>query len=398
MRKNLLMIVLLLGMLLFSTGAALADGHGLPEPFCGDLSDDDCDFLFAAQEAGLQVSSYTSSVDATTVVAGIPGLPADELVFEWGQDAVIEMDPEIVMNMIELQMGGAEAMMENMDDLVTATVDFYRTLGVDTVVDFTMPAEIADALSAQAGIEIPEAITVQLVMKDGFAYIATEDLAFIDPSIPDMGAWLGIDMAGAVEMGFAQSMDSDDPAQQAAMAQSFGFSSLLNSEEVRGLLADFVTVERLDDDAVDGTDVAVFENGFDFAGFLASPGFWELVRTNLDLINEMGDTQLTEAELQQAQTAMTFLGPALLQGLQLNSTTSLGTEDLFPYAQTVNFSWDLASLLSFAASTGAVPAGSPAEALVSLQIDAVNGDFNSADEIEAPEDATIIPLEGMEAE
>lgn len=61
----------------------------------------------------------------------------------------------------------------------------------------------------------------------------------------------------------------------------------------------------------------------------------------------------------------------------------------------VDFSWDLSDLLSFAATTGALPPGSPTRALISLEIDATSADFDNAPEIEAPEDALVIPLEAM---
>lgn len=395
MRKNALLILLVIALLAFSAAPALA--QDLPEPFCGDLEEADCAILQAAQDAQMEISSYVSTVDATALVAGIPGLPADELTFEWSQDTVLSMDPELTMAMAELQMQGPEAMMENLEELADLTVQFYQTLGVDATVDLTLPEEIASILSAQAGVEVPEDLSLQVVMVDGFAYIATEGLAFLGPQLTDMGEWIGVDLASAVEMGFDQSLNSDDPAQQAQMAQSLGFSSMLSSEEVRGLFEDFVVVERLDDADVDGTDVAVFETSFDFAGFLASPGFWQFLTDNLDTISSMSQTPITEEELQQAQMALTFLGPALLEGLEFTSTSSLGAEDSLPYGQLVSFNWDLAGLLQFAASTGAVPAGTGRDALISLEIDATNSEFDAAPEITAPEDATIIPLEGMEA-
>jgi hypothetical protein len=396
MRKNALLILLLVALLAFPTGTLFA--QDLPEPFCGQLSEADCDILRMSQEAQLDASSYTSSVDATTTVVGIPGLPAEELVFNWVQDSVIHLDPEVTRRMVELQTQGAEAMMENFEELMDLTVELYRTLGLDIVIDFTMPEEIADALAAQSGVEVPEELSFHVIMVDGFAYIATAGLDYLDPSLPEVADWIGVDLAGMVEMGVAQSTSAQDPAQQEAMMQSMAFSSMFSSDEVRGLLEDFVVVERLDDDEVGGTDVAVFETGFDFAGFLASPGFWMLVEENLDAINDMADMELTAQELQQARMAITFLGPALLQGLQLSSTASIGTDDYYPYAQAVDFSWDLSDLLSFAATTGALPPGSPTRALIGLEIDAVSGDFDDAPEIEAPEDAMIIPLEAMGAQ
>jgi hypothetical protein len=394
MRKNALLILLVIALMAFSAAPAFA--QNLPEPFCGDLDEADCAILQAAQDAQLALSSYVSTADATAVIAGIPGLPADELTFEWSQDTVLFLDPELTAAMAELQMQGPEAMLESMEELADLTVQFYETLGVDATVNVTLPAEIASILSAQAGVEVPEDLSLQVIMSDGFAYIATEGLAFLGPQFTDMGDWIGVDLASAVAMGFEQSLNSDDPAQQAQMAQSLGFSAMLSSEEGRALIEDYVIVERLDDDEVDGTEVNVFETSFDFAGFLASPGFWQFITDNLDTINSMSQTPITEEELQQAQMALTFLGPALLEGLEFSTTSSLGAEDALPYAQNVSFNWDLSGLLQFAASTGAVPAGTGTDARISLEIDATNSDFDAAPEITAPEDATIIPLEGME--
>jgi len=392
MRKNVMRVLLLVALLIFTTAPVFA--QGIPEPFCGQLADEDCDILLEAQTAQLALTSSTSSVEAVTSVSGVPGLPADELTFSWVQDSVIHLDPDVTSQMMELQSAGAEALMENMEDFMGVTVEFYQTLGLDTTVDFTMPEEIASILSAQAGVEVPEELNLHIIMADGFAYIATEGLAFIDPSLPDMGEWIGVDLAGAVEMGLEQSMTSEDPAQQQAMMQSMGVSSMLNSDEVRGLFEEFVLVERLDDDTVGDVDVAVFESGFDFAGFLASPGFWQLIEDNLETINAMTQQPISAEELQQARMAVTFLGPALLQGLELSSTSSIGVEDFHNYAQTVDFNWDLSGLLQMAASTGALPAGSPTSASISLQIDATNGDFDAAPDIAAPEDAMIVPLDG----
>lgn len=393
MHKNLLMVLLLLALSLFSTGTALA--QDLPEPFCGALAEDDCEILRQSQTAQLEVTSSTSSVEMVATVLGVPGLPAEELVFNWLQDATIHIDPEVMMEMIELQMAGPEEMIENMDALGDLTVELYRTMDLDAEVSLSLPQEIAALLSAQSGIDVPEELMMHVILKDGIGYIAAEDLAFIDPSIATMGEWFGVDIAGAVEMGFEQSMNAQNAADQQAMMQSMAFGSLLNDEEVRGLFEGFVTAERGDDGEVEGAEVAVFESGFDFAGFLSSPGFWSLIAENLDAINAMADMQLTAEELQQAQMGMTFLGPALLQGLTFNSTTSIGLDDNLPYAQTIDFAWDLSSLLAFAASTGALPAGSPSEAMISLEVDSVSSDYNSAPEIEAPEDAVIIPLDAM---
>jgi hypothetical protein len=292
-----------------------------------------------------------------------------------------------------------QAMMDDMDGFMALAVEFYQTVGLDTMVNFVMPAEIAALLSAQSGIDVPTEIALHVILKDGFAYISTEGLDFIDPSIPALGDWLGVDFAGLMEMSLQQGMASADAEQQQAMMTSMGISAMLTSSDVRDLLDPFVAVERADDDTIDGVDVAVFVDSFDFAGFLASPAFWGFVEANLDTINSLSDTPVTAEELQQAQMALTFLGPALLQGLELTTVKAIGLEDAYPYGQSVDFHWDLASLLSFAASTGALPSDmDTSNALVSLVVDATNTDFNDAAAIEAPADAMIFPLEGMMAQ
>ena len=154
MRQKILLVLLVLSLLVFTAGPVFA--QDMPEPFCGQLSADDCDLLKMSQQAQMDVSSMTSTVDASTTIAGLPGLPADELTFNWVQDTTISLDPEVTQQMMEMQMAGAEAIMENMQDFADLTVEFYKTLGLDAQIDLTMPEEIAQLLSAQSGIEVPE--------------------------------------------------------------------------------------------------------------------------------------------------------------------------------------------------------------------------------------------------
>ncbi len=392
MLKKARVLLLVLALLVFATAPAFA--QDLPEPFCGNLAAEDCDLLKDAQAAQFEVTSQTSVVDVNATIAGIPGAPAEELTFSYVQDATIFIDPEIALRMLELQQD-PEALLDNMEEMMDVVVELYRTMDLDLDLSVTLPPEIAAIFSAQAGIEVPEDLAFELVLKDGFGYIATEGLAFADPSIPEIGEWLGIDLAGLIEMGLAEGM-SEEMESDPQMAQSMALSAAFSSEEVRSLFDPFVVVERTDDSEVDGTEVAVFETSFDFAGFLASPGFWSFVEANLDAINSMGEAQVTAEDLQQARMALTFLGPALLQGLELTTVTSIGVDDGYAYNSTIDFNWDLSDLLAFAASTGAMPVDGASNAFISLAVDSSAADFNEAAEVEAPADAVIVPLEGLE--
>src|SRR5688572_13490425 len=100
MRKHVLTVFLVFVLSLSTTGAALA--QELPEPFCGDLAAEDCEILQKAQEAMLDVTSYTSRSEIEFYLAGVPDLPVDELTFSWTQAVNIAMDPELMQEMAAL--------------------------------------------------------------------------------------------------------------------------------------------------------------------------------------------------------------------------------------------------------------------------------------------------------
>lgn len=402
MRKNILMIALLLALFSSTTGSVFAAQQTkTPEPFCGTLAKSDCDLLKKSQAANMQVESVVTNVQIDVSVTGIPEMPVDELAFSITEDAVVMTDPELMADMAGLAGMDAAALMEDPEQLTDLLVGFYSTLGLDLALEITMSPEIAELLSADSPVAIPDEITLHVKMKDGFAYVNTEDLAVFEPAIADMGEWLGVDFAGFMEQALAQGA-MQDPAQMQGMATGMAMGSMFNSEEMRNMFEEYVLVERLKDGKAGTQNTAVFETTFDFAGFVTSEAFWDLVTENLDTINAMSETQITEEELQEAKLALTFLGPALFKDLEFATTQSIGQKDYHVYASTFDLNWDLTSILAFAEaaqSGGALPKrnANAKPAVISLTMETTNSDFNEAPEIEAPENATIIPLEALES-
>lgn len=398
MRKHILMFFLIFSLLLATAGAAFA--QELPEPFCGDLDDEDCEIIAKSQEAMLEVNEYTSSSELDLSITGIPDLPFEELAFNWQQDVIVAMDPELLLAIVEWQRMAPQEMMESMEELSELILQLYSTIRLDADFRLTMPEEIAALLSADSPVEIPEEIALQVIMADGFAYVNTEDLAVFEPSITEMGDWIGIDIVGAMEMALAENESQLSQADQQAMMQGFAIGSMFSSEGLSNLIEDYVVLERLDDETVGDQDAAVFSGSFDFAGFVASEGLWDFLEENLDLINQMSEQQLTTAELQQARTALTFLGPAIFQTLEFETTQTIGLDDFYTYASDLTIDWDLTTIMGFVAAMerGGPPAraGQGSDAAFNLSISTTNADFNDAPEVEAPEDAFIIPLEAME--
>jgi len=406
--KNLLMVSLLLLFTFASTGAALAAHADLPAPFCGELADEDCEILTESQAVMAEVEelSYTSQVDI--MVAGIPDLPAEEISVSLAQDSVIYMDPTVIHDMTDFQSQMAEIAADDMEafmsDYTDLVVDFYSTLGLDADLTITLPEEIAAVLSEQAGgLQVPEEINIQARMVEGFLYANLDELVAAIPELDGMGVegWFGLDFATLVSDGLGQAMSMEemgDPSGMAGFQAGLGAGSMLNTEAVRTLFADYVNVERLDDEAVDGQDVAVFRTTFDFGAFVASDGFLTLLRDNLELISQVSDTPITEAEFDEVSMGLRFLGPSLFQDLDFETVQSIGVEDGYVYRSEVNFNWPLKTIVAMAAMAdgGQQQDMGDLEPVVTFNTVQENTDFDDAPEVEAPEDAQIIPLETLQ--
>jgi len=128
LKKSTAAIVLAF-LLVFSAVPVFA--QDLPAPFCGDLSEDDCAILTSSQDAMLAVGSgvYNSEIDF--MVAGIPGLPVEEVSFNLLQDATYALDPALTAQLIEMQSMAPEEMTENMEAMFDLLLEVYATMAYD---------------------------------------------------------------------------------------------------------------------------------------------------------------------------------------------------------------------------------------------------------------------------
>lgn len=386
-------MVMTLGLLLLLLAASVAPAFAqMPEPFCGDLSDDDCAILMDSQDATLEVESSSSSLNVDILIAGIPGLPADELAFNYAQDSTVALDPELAMAIMEMQQMAPDELMDNMDAMVESLLDLYENVAIDTAVSFTMPQEIADAASAEAGLEIPTTLSAMLRMVDGYGYANIDELAAEIPELAGVSGWYGLDVVSLMEASFEQSMDSANSGpDMAASMTGFGLTSFLNSQEGRDMLADYIEVERVDDSTIDGQDVAVFQTTFDFGRFVGSPAFAELLVSQRAMINQAMDMDLSEADLTEALSLLPMFGPMLFTGLDFEITQSIGLEDFYIHDSSLTFHWDLSSLIAVARMADAsleLPEG--IAPVINFDVTNSAADFNAIDDIEAPEGALIV--------
>ncbi len=397
LKKSTAAIVLAF-LLVFSAVPVFA--QDLPAPFCGDLSEDDCAILTSSQDAMLAVGSgvYNSEIDF--MVAGIPGLPVEEVSFNLLQDATYALDPALTAQLIEMQSMAPEEMTENMEAMFDLLLEVYATMAYDGQMQLTLPEDMAALLSAQAGMEIPEEINLQVRIVDGYGYINLDDLAVFAPGQEGLEGWAGIDILSVMEMGLQESMQQAE-TNPASMA-SFGIGNFFNSEEGRAMIEPFISIERLEDIAIDGQDVAVFDNTFNVSSFVASPLFRDLIISQLPTINQLAETELTEEEATEALTMLSFVGPMLFAGLDFHTSQAIGLEDFYTYQSDFVFNWDLSSLVAVARmvdSDGAMGLSTlmgDVEPIINFEISTMASDHNNTEEITAPEGAQIIPLEAMQ--
>ncbi len=385
-------------LLVFSAVPAFA--QDLPEPFCGELAEDDCTILASSQEAMLEVGSGVYNSEINLLVAGIPGLPVEELSFSLVQEAVYALDPALTAELVAMQSMAPEEMAENMDAMFDLLLGVYATMAYDGQMVLTLPQDVADLLTAQAGVEIPTEINLQVRVVEGYAYINLDDLAVFAPDQEGLEGWAGIDILSVMEMGLQESLDQAE-SNPASLA-GFGLGNFFNSEEGRATIAPYISVERLDDSTAGDQDVAVFDSTFDVSGFLGSPLFRDIVISQLPTINQLSETQLTEEEATEALTMLSFVGPMLFAGLDFHTTQAIGIEDFYTYESDFVFNWDLSSLVAVAQmvdSDGAMGLSTmmgDSAPVINFDVSTTASDHNNAPEITAPEDAQIIPLEAMQ--
>jgi hypothetical protein len=159
----------------------------------------------------------------------------------------------------------------------------------------------------------------------------------------------------------------------------------------------FMTVERVEDDEIDGAAVAVFVTKVDLLAFISSPEFIELVK-GLAASGALGEDAPSAADLDQALGMLGMMGPMIFQGLTSESSTAVSIDEPnYILGESTLFSWDLTSLLQMAAMSGAVPADQlpSGQSLIELSTIVVNSEIGVEQTIEAPADAQIVPAEAM---
>lgn len=404
MRSKVLSLLLVLVLLLATFSTAFAQA----EPFCGDLDEADCALLTAASENMQEVASYQASAVYSTQLVGIPGLPLSEAAVDVMVGGAFSYDDAALAAAQELAAATSQeeiaALMSESPDLF---VDFYNGWAFDAQIDVAVSEELATALSADAGIVVPTALSVPLILADGILYADVTELAPLMEGGESMTGWIGFELGRLLEAAadqgiFEQAAASMEPeavamasgSDAATAAALMGLSAALSDPAA---FEQFQTVERVDDGDLDGTPVAVFVTTFDVLSFISSPQFVDLI-TGLVDSGVLGADAPSAADIEQTMQMVGLMGPMIFQGLTAASTTMVSLDEPnYILGQRNSFDWDLAGLLQMVAMSGALPADqmSSDASTISISTTVINSAIDEEQTIEAPADAVIVPAEAM---
>jgi len=386
--RTLISLLLALAILAIPTAQVFAQDAGDgPVIFCGDLNEVDCDILHASADAmeALTEGSYDAYFEF--FAGGIPETPFSEISGDWTQISDFVISDELQATMAGLGAEEAIAMVSDQDALEEFVIALVN--GIDTAQEthINLNDELAELISAQIGYPLPTEMSLRYVITDGQGYINLDDLSAIVPEMGDMEGWIGTDLQPVLEYAFSQmDLDTSDGSLDAVAAPL----ALASPEGQMEILGDYMDITRLENEEIDGQDAAVFETTFDLAGFVTSPGFLDFV---LEQLEASGEVAISPSDLAQVQMFMPMIGPMLVGGLDSGSWQYILDEE--PYYTLLNeskFEWDLTSLLSMVAMTGAVPAPEAGDqTFIAFNTSTAHGNFDDVGEIGVPEGAMYVP-------
>jgi hypothetical protein len=358
---RLLMIV---GLLLFS-GSVFAQETEIPV-VCGDLSEEDCAILTQAQQNALTLESASFNLQADFTISNIPDTPFESLTFNLAGDGAYALEPGAMSGFMEFQSNPA-ALFENMEQLGPLYEEFFNSFAGELNLTLTLPTEVTDLLSQQLGSEFPQTLSVDLRLVEGIGYINLDQIATALPQAGLPEGWYGLELARLFGMLMEQSAAMMDPSAMEGFDMS-SFSQFTNPE----FIGQYATVERLEDQ--DGA--AVFQTTFDYAGFITSPEFRELMEGQFEAQGQA----LDEAEIDEAFSMM----ETMFSDVTFVTLTYVDLATNYVSRAETSFSFDTTAMMEAAGDT------TTAAPVIDLTASIDYADFNTAAEVTAPEDVETV--------
>ena len=406
MRTKIFVLLAVLALLLGTVTPALAQDTAGSEPpvFCGNLAKEDCDILQKSHDLMKQVAQSTSLTTFDVTLNGIPGLPAETINAEITSNTTSVADPAAMAAVQKLAGLSQEETLQLLADDPQPIIDLVSGWDVDMTLDVAVTPELADLISAQSGLQVPDQLAIQAKLVDGVLYWDLSEVAAFVPTIA--AGWVGfplLDMMNElVKQGaFEQALQASQ-AQGAAGAGGLtvaGLGSAQFIQQYAETLQKYMTIESGEVITLNGQPAAPFTTTMDLAGFLSGPDFQQIV---VDLAKQgaFEGTGLTAADIEQNIQMLGMMGPMLFTGMTATAKQTIGLDDLLLYEYESEVAWDMSGLVQMAAASGQLPAElQPTSDNVGFDIKTAISNSNMATEatetIAAPADAQMIPLESV---
>jgi hypothetical protein len=403
-----ILLMLLVVMLALAPTAVFAHSE-MPPVFCGDLSEKDCDLLKESQAVMMEVTEQTSTGNMIIRLANIPGSPVKDAAVSIDINLISQVDPEMNKRAQEFVHNAADALAEDMQgfmqDYTDFVVDIYNSMGLDMELTIELSDELAAFASEQAGIELPNIFNLDVRLLDGFLYFNLSDIA---SSLPDLGipeGWMGLDFVSLLEQEMASSTNmlessgEDAQAMMAGLNIGLAFSGLNNNEELLDMFNDFVSMERLPDGRVGNTRVAEVQGTVDFAAMFSNSTLIDLIMTQIEASGASQELDMEGMNPEELVGMLQLVAPMVTQGMEWTQIQRIGIDDGYLYGSEVAMNWDMSAVLQLAAmGQGQTTKRPKANERPTFELSVVseNSDFDDAPDIEAPEDAQLIPLEALD--
>lgn len=371
MRKLLLVLV---AMLLVS-GSVLAQDVA-PEVYCGDLAEEDCAVLVQSQAAMTELSAVAFDLQIDVSVTGVPDMDGP-VVFALTSEGAYSGDPEVFAMMSHPDM----AAMQDPVAALTKAVEALRAFDADLSFTLSLPSQLV-----AEDEDIPESITLELLLVDGLGYLNLEPLAPLfengSSQVPSQG-WLGLDIASLIEAVIEQNPDMFEDM----TAEMGGFDPTMYAQfSDPTAFAQYATITRTDDGS---GDTATFDTTFDFAGLVQDPEFRALLEQQIEQQIEAQGGDIDEEEFEAGFAASQMM----LANSVLTATSTIDLTTGYQTSATFSMVIDTTELMAMAAEeSDDVPEVPP---VVTFNLALNLSQFNDVAEITAPAGAVVIPFESM---
>ena len=376
----------------------------LPPPFCGELTEADCQLLTDSQDVMRGVSSMEMSLGVNASVAGIPDVADEDMVFDMNTDMTLHFDPALNEQLRAMALRSPEELLATQEEFGQLIVDLYATMAMRLEMDMSMPKLLRDAIEQDEGVILPATIPVAIRMVNGYLYIDMDTLADSFPELRDAMAsdgiqgWVGMDLAGQLRQDLLSSGVASDASAMQSLQLGVVFNQLMADEAMRNLLEPHVTVERLDDEVRDGAPVAIFRTTIELGDMVSNPNFTRLLRQAAESMIAASGERVDSQELGAGILAVQLLANVLARAYEFEVVQSVGVDTPYVYDYSIYLQLDLSGLLALAAMGGEElpPELSGAQPVFTFDMNASYGAFNDAPAVEAPENAQILPLDSMD--